>query len=226
MDALDLDQDFLTKFSCMGTQDKDVLIAELQSILELSRADCLFFLEMSNWYAYNPKTSQTATLLFHRNLQAAVGAYCDFCGNNVTLPQMRVIDETPVCVIPANSNFTKSWRLKNSGTSCDTVLRIYKTHRTRNPPWFHCVLYMQVMSIGHWVWCAWLSSLGVCSVLPRPFLSPHWDQVNREPYLLTYKLLLWPVDIRLNGEWLVTRQSVEVCVSVGGESREWYDYCI
>ena len=47
--ALDLDQDFLMKFSCMGTQDKDVLVSQLQSVLELSRKDCIFFLEMNNW---------------------------------------------------------------------------------------------------------------------------------------------------------------------------------
>lgn len=50
----DMDQDFLTRFSCMGTQDKDVLISELHSVLgsQLSREGCLFFLEMTNWYGY------------------------------------------------------------------------------------------------------------------------------------------------------------------------------
>ncbi len=116
-DSLDLDQDFLTKFSCMGTQDKDVLISELHSILEISRNDCAFFLEMSNWWVGTPTRNNNLQdyLLHKRNLQAAVGAYCDFCGNNVTLPQMSVVDETPVCTVPPNSNFTKTWKLKNSG---------------------------------------------------------------------------------------------------------------
>lgn len=52
MEELNLDQDFLMRFSCMGTQDKDVLISELHGILEsqLSREGCAFFLDMTNWY--------------------------------------------------------------------------------------------------------------------------------------------------------------------------------
>ncbi len=51
MDELSLDQDFLTKFSCMGTQDKDVLISQLHGLLDsqLSREGCAFFLDMTNW---------------------------------------------------------------------------------------------------------------------------------------------------------------------------------
>lgn len=51
MEELNLDQDFLMRFSCMGTQDKDVLISELHGILDsqLSREGCAFFLDMTNW---------------------------------------------------------------------------------------------------------------------------------------------------------------------------------
>lgn len=54
MEELNLDQDFLMQFSCMGTQDKDILIAELHGILDsqLSREGCAFFLEMTNWYVF------------------------------------------------------------------------------------------------------------------------------------------------------------------------------
>ena len=46
------DQDLLTKFSCMGTQDRDVLVNDLHEILgsQLSREGCVFFLEMTNWW--------------------------------------------------------------------------------------------------------------------------------------------------------------------------------
>lgn len=49
------DQDLLTKFSCMGTQDRDVLVNDLHEILgsQLSREGCVFFLEMSNWWVYS-----------------------------------------------------------------------------------------------------------------------------------------------------------------------------
>ncbi len=51
MEELNLDQDFLMQFSCMGTQDKDVLVSQLHAILDsqLSREGCAFFLEMTNW---------------------------------------------------------------------------------------------------------------------------------------------------------------------------------
>ena len=51
MEELNLDQDFLMQFSCMGTQDKDVLVSELHGILDsqLSREGCAFFLDMTNW---------------------------------------------------------------------------------------------------------------------------------------------------------------------------------
>lgn len=53
MEELNLDQDFLMRFSCMGTQDKDILISELHGILDsqLSKEGCAFFLDMTNWYA-------------------------------------------------------------------------------------------------------------------------------------------------------------------------------
>ncbi len=48
---VDVDQDLLTMFSCLGTTDKDVLVADLQTIVgsQLSREGCVFFLEMTNW---------------------------------------------------------------------------------------------------------------------------------------------------------------------------------
>ena len=50
------DQDLLTKFSCMGTQDRDVLVSDLHDILgaQLSREGCVFFLEMTNWWVSPP----------------------------------------------------------------------------------------------------------------------------------------------------------------------------
>ena len=47
----DLDQELMSKFSCLGTTDRDVLIKELQQLLEfqLNPAGCEFFLDMTNW---------------------------------------------------------------------------------------------------------------------------------------------------------------------------------
>ena len=48
----ELDIDLLSKFRCLGTEDRDVLIEDFHSLLsgQMSRQECAFFLEMSNWY--------------------------------------------------------------------------------------------------------------------------------------------------------------------------------
>ena len=45
----ELDSDLLTKFSCPGTTDRDVLINELQRLLDfqLNPSGCAFFLDMT-----------------------------------------------------------------------------------------------------------------------------------------------------------------------------------
>lgn len=46
----DLEQQFLTQFSCLGTSEKDDLINQFQNIGdERSQATAEFFLEMNNW---------------------------------------------------------------------------------------------------------------------------------------------------------------------------------
>lgn len=48
---VDLDPELLTRFSCMATTDRDVLVGELYALLgaQLSREGCEFFLEIGNW---------------------------------------------------------------------------------------------------------------------------------------------------------------------------------
>lgn len=52
--TLDIDDsDFMLKFQCMGTSDREVLITEFQRLLApatLGPEGCAFFLEMNNWY--------------------------------------------------------------------------------------------------------------------------------------------------------------------------------
>lgn len=51
-DLLDLESSLLQQFSCLGTQDKDVLINQFQKLLspnQLSAEGCAFFLDMNNW---------------------------------------------------------------------------------------------------------------------------------------------------------------------------------
>lgn len=102
MAGTELDQEFLTMFNCMGTTDKDVLINDLHALLgsQLSRDGCAFFLDMTNW-----------------NLQAAVGAYYDFY-NTTSLPRMTLVRDVTIGngeAISPNTEFIKTWRIKNSG---------------------------------------------------------------------------------------------------------------
>ena len=48
----ELDIDLLSKFRCMGTTDRDVLVEELHNLLsgQATREHCSFILEMSNWW--------------------------------------------------------------------------------------------------------------------------------------------------------------------------------
>ena len=53
VDSVDIDTLLLQQFSCMGTQDKEVLIKQFQALFgasEPARDVCVFYLEMNNWY--------------------------------------------------------------------------------------------------------------------------------------------------------------------------------
>lgn len=47
----DVDAELTQRFCCLGTTDRDVLVAEFQRLLgfQLDPAGCAFFLDMSNW---------------------------------------------------------------------------------------------------------------------------------------------------------------------------------
>lgn len=101
----ELDGDLLTKFSCLGTTDHDVLINELQRLLDfqLNPSGCAFFLDMTNW-----------------NLQAAVGAYYDFNSPQDKLPSMAFIRDVTIGEgesVPPNTAFVKTWRIQNNGNT-------------------------------------------------------------------------------------------------------------
>ena len=134
MEELNLDQDFLMQFSCMGTQDKDILIAELHGILDsqLSREGCAFFLEMTNWYVLTTIAQELEFVLFNahclvlcRNLQAAVGAFYDhYSTEGGVLPEMTLVDRKTVegqnaasLTLAPNTVFTETWTLRNNGMS-------------------------------------------------------------------------------------------------------------
>ncbi|XP_063320743.1 protein ILRUN-like isoform X2 [Pelmatolapia mariae] len=103
MEGMDLDQELMQKFSCMGTTDKDILISEFQRLLgfQLNPAGCAFFLDMTNW-----------------NLQAAIGAYYDFESPNISAPCMSFVKDVTIGEgesVPPDTPFTKTWRIQNTG---------------------------------------------------------------------------------------------------------------
>ncbi|XP_054761764.1 protein ILRUN-like [Lytechinus pictus] len=103
---VDLDQDLMSKFSSMGTTDRDVLINEFQKLLgnNLNPATCAFFLDMNNW-----------------NLQAAIGSYYDIEANLPVqrLPHMTFVKDVTIGEgesVPPCTEFTKTWRVRNPAT--------------------------------------------------------------------------------------------------------------
>uniref|UniRef100_UPI0035900666 protein ILRUN n=2 Tax=Myxine glutinosa TaxID=7769 RepID=UPI0035900666 len=117
---MDIDQELMQKFSCMGTTDKDVLISEFQKLLgfQLNPAGCAFFLDMANW-----------------NLQAAIGAYYDFETPNIVAPCMSFVKDVTIGEgesVPPNTHFTKTWRIQNTGTEdwpVGVVLKFVNGHQ-------------------------------------------------------------------------------------------------
>ncbi|KAG7266820.1 hypothetical protein CRUP_026238 [Coryphaenoides rupestris] len=100
---MELDQELMQRFSCMGTSDRDTLISQFQGLLgfQLNPAGCAFFLDMTNW-----------------NLQAAIGAYYDFESPNINAPCMSLVEDVTIGEgesVPPDTQFTKTWRIQNTG---------------------------------------------------------------------------------------------------------------
>ncbi|XP_038051913.1 protein ILRUN-like [Patiria miniata] len=102
---MELDSDLMTKFSSLGTTDRDVLVGEFQKLAgnNLNPTACAFFLDMNNW-----------------NLQAAIGSYYDIENSapQTKLPRMTLIKDVTIGEgesITPNTEFTKTWRVKNNG---------------------------------------------------------------------------------------------------------------
>ena len=60
----DIEGQLLQQFSCMGTQDKEVLIAQFQHFLgnQITEENCAFYLDMNNWYVIKE-------FIFHAQVQ-------------------------------------------------------------------------------------------------------------------------------------------------------------
>lgn len=120
----DMEVGLVNQFSCLGTTDKDVLVAQLQKLVgpQLNASAAQFFLDMNNW-----------------NLQLAVGAYFDLtddlnnpnqAGNGIssalavvgttTVYSMSLVDDISSVddssSVPPLSKFVKMWRIRNSGS--------------------------------------------------------------------------------------------------------------
>uniref|UniRef100_A0A8D2P2J1 Inflammation and lipid regulator with UBA-like and NBR1-like domains n=1 Tax=Zosterops lateralis melanops TaxID=1220523 RepID=A0A8D2P2J1_ZOSLA len=58
-------------------------------------------------------------LLEQKNLQAAIGAYYDFESPNINVPSMSFVEDVTIGEgesIPPDTQFTKTWRIQNTGT--------------------------------------------------------------------------------------------------------------
>jgi len=108
---IDIDSLLLQQFSSMATQDREVLISELQKVInnQLNADGCAFFLDMNNW-----------------NLQGAVCSYFEFYHQDqphlLWLPKMAVIEpeelerrSSHVHTLTPGQSFTHTWTLTNTG---------------------------------------------------------------------------------------------------------------
>jgi len=98
---IDIEQSLLQQFSCMGTTDRDELIAQLQKVLgaQLNSSTAAFFLDMNNW-----------------NLQGAICSYFDV--ENSKLPTMLLESDSQASDVESvepNTSFTKRWTICNYG---------------------------------------------------------------------------------------------------------------
>ncbi|XP_072171711.1 protein ILRUN-like [Diadema setosum] len=119
---VDLDQDLMSKFSSMGTTDRDVLINEFQKLSgnNINPATCAFFLDMNNW-----------------NLQAAIGSYYDIEANMPIqkLPSMTFVQDVTIGEgesVPPCTEFTKTWRVRNPSSDqwpMGSCLRFIQGHQ-------------------------------------------------------------------------------------------------
>jgi len=113
---MDVDGDLARALSCMGTNDREVLIRQFQQVLgehhNVSADSCAFFLDMNNW-----------------NLQAALGSYYDYGSTNglvgmpppeyaIKLPSMQFVQDITIGEgesVPPSTRFVKTWRFLNNG---------------------------------------------------------------------------------------------------------------
>ncbi|GAU87290.1 hypothetical protein RvY_00169 [Ramazzottius varieornatus] len=103
MDVDDLEQNLLSAFSGLNTNDKDDLVVRFQNLIgqAISRPTCEFFLDMSNW-----------------NLQQAVCSYYDLEANSENLPQMSFVQDVTIGEgesVPPKTKFVKTWKIQNPG---------------------------------------------------------------------------------------------------------------
>jgi len=100
--------DLLSMFMSMGTSDHETLVNQFQQVVQIDPAAAHFFLEATNW-----------------NLAVAVGTFMDQGGQLGNFQTQNLPAGELVCdvtfgegeEINPGSQFTKTWRLRNSGAA-------------------------------------------------------------------------------------------------------------
>ncbi|XP_074092615.1 protein ILRUN isoform X3 [Macrotis lagotis] len=71
-----------------------------------------------DWQLGDQERPHQQTCVYTRNLQAAIGAYYDFESPNISVPSMSFVEDVTIGEgesIPPDTQFTKTWRIQNSG---------------------------------------------------------------------------------------------------------------
>jgi hypothetical protein len=103
MDVDDVDGQLAQQLGCLGTNDREVLIAQFQQITghPIDQQSCAFFLDMNNWSVDGRVTSPYACPRC-RNLQAALCSYYDMGragappDDAFNPPQMRLLNDVTI----------------------------------------------------------------------------------------------------------------------------------
>jgi hypothetical protein len=137
VDNTDLDM-IMCQFRTMNTNDKDYLISEFKRLsnTQLSTEGCCFYLDLAEWnlnsalWAYYEYETAAAAAAASNSSSHAGNAYqpttdlsSSFHSNE--LPEMQFLCDITIgegeSVAP-NTNFVKTWRIKNTGTRPDLII--------------------------------------------------------------------------------------------------------
>jgi hypothetical protein len=132
MDIDNTDIDLIScQFRTMNTNDKDHLISEFKRLskTELSNEGCCFYLDLAEWnlntalwayYEYEANNNNNNNTTSNFSSYSNYNSFSTSSQMGQEVPEMRFLCDISYGEgesVPPNTNFIKTWRLQNSGTT-------------------------------------------------------------------------------------------------------------